>query len=104
MSYGSYKYIQYKQLKSGNTVRIDLLKKDYTGSTSELKGVAESDSSQLFYEDKKIDEFSDNPIQKSRLEVYFLMQGDTDLALLQEIFSSDESQFMLQKKVTGTVV
>jgi hypothetical protein len=104
MSYGLYKYIVAKELSGSSdvTYRIELLKNGYSGSSEQLEG-AENYFEHTY---NKIDPRNpfENPVQASQLTMSFHVQGQDELDLLEEIFGADENQYILQKKVDGSVV
>lgn len=104
MSYGLYKYIVAKELSGSSdvTYRIELLKNGYSGSSEQLEG-AENYFEHTY---NKIDPRNpfENPVQSSQLTMSFHVQGQSQLDLLEEIFAGDEDQYILQKKVNGSVV
>lgn len=104
MSYGLYKYIVAKELSGSSdvTYRIELLKNGYSGSSEQLEG-AENYFEHTY---NKIDPRNpfENPVQASQLTMSFHVQGQSELDLLEEIFGADENQYILQKKVNGSVV
>jgi hypothetical protein len=104
MSYGLYKYIVANELSGSSDVsyRIELLKSGYAGASEQLEG-AENYFEHTYNKINPRNPF-DNPVQSSQLTMSFHVQGQDELDLLEEIFAGDEDQYILQKKVDGSVV
>jgi hypothetical protein len=103
MAYGLYKYIVVKEragATGSQTFQIELWKKDYTGSTEQLEG------SGSYFEHDYTSINSANPfkdtLQSSKLSLNFLVEDSSHITLLNDIFSSDEDEYLLKKKVDGT--
>ena len=104
MSYGLYKYIVANELSGSSDVsyRIELLKNGYAGASEQLEG-AENYFEHTYNKINPRNPF-ENPVQSSQLTMSFHVQGQNELDLLEEIFAGDEDQYILQKKVDGSVV
>jgi hypothetical protein len=104
MSYGLYKYIVANELSGSSDVsyRIELLKSGYAGESEQLEG-AENYFEHTYNKINPRNPF-ENPVQSSQLTMSFHVQGQDELDLLEEIFAGDEDQYILQKKVDGSVV
>jgi len=104
MSYGLYKYIVANELSGSSDVsyRIELLKNGYSGASEQLEG-ADNYFEHTYNKINPRNPF-DNPVQSSQLTMSFHVQGQDELDLLEEIFAGDEDQYILQKKVDGSVV
>ena len=104
MSYGLYKYIVANELSGSSDVsyRIELLKSGYAGASEQLEG-AENYFEHTYNKINPRNPF-ENPVQSSQLTMSFHVQGQNELDLLEEIFAGDEDQYILQKKIDGSVV
>lgn len=81
---------------------IEILQDGFAGSATEVKGTGNVFS----HEYEKLDSWEPfkNPAQKGRLEFNLLVRDATDLAILEEIFAADEGEYLLRRKVNGSVV
>ena len=104
MSYGLYKYIEAKELSGSSdvTYRIELLKNGYSGASEQLEG-ADNYFEHTYNKINPRNPF-ENPVQSSQLTMSFHVQGQGELDLLEEIFAGDEDEYILQKKIDGSVV
>jgi hypothetical protein len=107
MAYGvKYKLVQ-KNNVSGTTItdKIEILQTDYSGGVTSIKGNAENGVFKHVYQNLDPEKLYDNPIQKSRIEIYLQVRGKgkdevlqyDGLDILNQIFKADEDEFIVKR-------
>lgn len=114
MAYQPKYRLEHKTSTNGteNTHRIDILQDGYVGSVTTIKGNMSSGVFKHIYEDLDPKEPYNNPLQKSRLELFLQVRSqgaDAELgyngqAILQEIFAADELEFKMIRYLNGSPV
>lgn len=108
MSYGV-KYTCTHKKTIGNattTYLIEILKKDYVGDETEIKGSASDGVFKLSYDNTNPQDLFKNRIQKGTLQFYLQVAGSLDYdgqAILDEIFAGDEEEFKMRLSINGSV-
>lgn len=97
-----YKYIEFDERISLDTVRIEILKEGFVGTAAEM--IANKDFYKHSYETINYQRPFEKPIQKSELTLYLRVRDQTDLDVVDEIYSAADGNYFLRKKVNGTVV
>jgi len=88
------------------TYLIEILKKDYVGDETEVKGSASDGVFKLSYDNTNPEDLFDNRIQKGTLQFYLQVAGSADYdgqAILDEIFAGDEEEFKMRLSINGSV-
>ena len=88
------------------TYLIEILKKDYVGDETEVKGSASDGVFNLSYDNTNPQDLFKNRIQKGTLQFYLQVAGSLDYdgqAILDEIFAGDEEEFKMRLSINGSV-
>jgi len=105
--------VKYRATHNSNTgqtstkYEIEILEKNFSGTLTEVKGHGPEGIFKLNYDKIDIEDPYSDPIQKGRLEFFLSIGGSTSydgVAILDEIFHADESEYRLRLKKNGTVV
>lgn len=106
MAYGAQYQVQHKVSPGGTelTFLVEVLKNGYSGGVTNLKGHRESGVFNLIYEGPDPERLRTNPVIKSRLELYFVVESSTELTILDNIFQSDDSEYRMRLSLDGSIM